>query len=397
MNPREFEAAVAESLRQQGYETAVGPYQHDFGIDIVAHRGSERVAVQVKMYGAASRHVSREAVMELVGAAKYADCTRAMLVTDGSLTNEARRVAAHVGVEIIEHFAGSVPHPPAALPRGSRSSEVPGVLDFETIWERYGMPMSGRAVTSARGHVNKIVRVDWTGVDRVTSTGTPQHISIEIFRFAVERLLSDGEISRAEINDHYPKRASSGIVAFLGSLPVFEVTERPTGLRLASVSRETGVTGPARALAPSDATGHATVRDLLGASSLPIPPSPGIYIIKRTAKGKPTFRMVGTGGRFGGRDPNVAVSVLTAKWVPGAEIVYVGRASVLHDRVALLLAFGTGKPVAHWGGRYLWQLEDALDLRVEWRADVSPATAEAREIAAFVARWGALPFANLRR
>jgi hypothetical protein len=80
----------------------------------------------------------------------------------------------------------------------------------------------------------------------------------------------------------------------------------------------------------------------------------------------PTFVDPGSGGWFKGRDPNVRAEVLEAKWVRGASILYVGKASSLESRLRQLVAFGTGKPVGHFGGRYLWQLADAMDLEIHW-------------------------------
>jgi len=78
VSPREFEEAVAAALEAEGYETELGQYVHDYGVDVVAERGEERVAVQVKMYGDTSRRVNRETIMALKGAAEYAECTRAI-------------------------------------------------------------------------------------------------------------------------------------------------------------------------------------------------------------------------------------------------------------------------------------------------------------------------------
>ena len=51
----------------------------------------------------------------------------------------------------------------------------------------------------------------------------------------------------------------------------------------------------------------------------------------------------------------------------------------------------TGKPVGHWGGRYIWQLADADALMVGWRvcvAEQTPAEAEATLVRRFKQRSG---------
>ena len=82
--------------------------------------------------------------------------------------------------------------------------------------------------------------------------------------------------------------------------------------------------------------------------------------------------------------------------MPDAAVVYIGKAGSLSERVGSLIAFGTGHPVGHRGGRYLWQLADAQSLLVAWRSEDEPERAEAALLDAFRAQHGVLPFANLR-
>ena len=59
---------------------------------------------------------------------------------------------------------------------------------------------------------------------------------------------------------------------------------------------------------------------------------------------------------------------------------------------------GQGKPVGHWGGRYIWQLSDSDELLVAWKVtNDAPELVENEMLAAFVDRYDQLPFANLRR
>ncbi|HNP49532.1 MAG TPA: restriction endonuclease, partial [Bacteroidia bacterium] len=81
---------------------------------------------------------------------------------------------------------------------------------------------------------NKIVKVDWGGIERITSNGNKSKIKIEIFRQAVNQLFRTGKITREEINLDYSKRASSGIVLILSQVPDFVLTSNPIGLRLKS-------------------------------------------------------------------------------------------------------------------------------------------------------------------
>ena len=71
-----------------------------------------------------------------------------------------------------------------------------------------------------------------------------------------------------------------------------------------------------------------------------IPEEQGIYLVLRRSKDAPVFLPVGSGGHYKGKNPNVPT----------------------------YLRFGAGQPVGHWGGRYIWQLQDHEDLEFCWKA-----------------------------
>lgn len=81
-------------------------------------------------------------------------------------------------------------------------------------------------------------------------------------------------------------------------------------------------------------------------------------------------------------------------------MVYIGKAEkqALRKPLGQYIDFGLGKPVGHWGGRYIWQLADARDLKVCWRpvVNVPAGVEESRMIQAFKRAYGVRPFANLR-
>jgi restriction system protein len=226
VTPREYEALVAEALQAEGYATELGPYVGDLGVDVLAHKDAERLAVQAKMYGATTRRVNHECLMQLHGAAAYFDCTGAILATDGLLTKSADLVAKKLNIRVM--------NVPAA---GHRSTTDRGIsnVEFDTIWKQYVMPLAGRTLARKGGSSNKVVSVDWAGLKRITSSGQTQFIPIEIFRFAIERVLQDGAVTRDEINQHHIIRASSGITLILAQVPLFEVGGRPQTVRLKSL------------------------------------------------------------------------------------------------------------------------------------------------------------------
>lgn len=97
-----------------------------------------------------------------------------------------------------------------------------------------------------------------------------------------------------------------------------------------------------------------------------------------------------------GEDPTVEVSVLESKWVEGCPTVYVGKATSLRKRLRQYRDFGRGRPVGHWGGRYIWQLAEASELVVGWQSTAqTPRTVESELLAAFRSEFGRLPFANI--
>lgn len=129
-----------------------------------------------------------------------------------------------------------------------------------------------------------------------------------------------------------------------------------------------------------------------------IPCGPAAYVVYRAAAAKPTFLDANPGGRFKGKDPTVAPETLQADWVPGCEVIYIGKADVASRRLKQFARFGAGEPVGHWGGRYIWQLADSDDLLVAWHAISWVEVAreyERRLMARFAELHGARPFANL--
>lgn len=46
MTPRQFEELVCEHYRKKGYKTEITPLSGDYGIDVFATKGKEKLAIQ---------------------------------------------------------------------------------------------------------------------------------------------------------------------------------------------------------------------------------------------------------------------------------------------------------------------------------------------------------------
>lgn len=144
--------------------------------------------------------------------------------------------------------------------------------------------------------------------------------------------------------------------------------------------------------------GFVRVFNLRGEALKDIPDVPGVYMVLRDSVERPDFLVRGSGGYFKGKDPNVPLSELCANWVEGANVLYIGKAKSLRKRISQYLRFGDGKPVGHWGGRYIWQLADAPELIFCWMPVIGDADAvETEMICRFREHYGSRPFANLMK
>lgn len=144
--------------------------------------------------------------------------------------------------------------------------------------------------------------------------------------------------------------------------------------------------------------GWRTWSDLRAQDFSGVPSGPAVYVVCAPASDA-SFLDSNPGGRFKGRDPTVSVEMLDANWVYGAQTLYIGKADVTNRRLKQYARFGAGEPVAHWGGRYIWQLRRSSELLVAWQPISWTETAreyEKRLLAHFIdLHNGQRPFANL--
>ena len=219
MTPDQYEKYVANYFHNKGYKVKQTPYSNDYGVDVFAEKNKEKIAIQAKMFGNSNRKINRQMVMEFYGAKDFFNCNKGIIVTDGEIIQNAKDVADKLGVEILFIY------PQSHVPKNNSQ--------FDEIWENYVMPLEGKTITRNNGKINKILEVNWGGINRITSNGNQQKIDIEIFKKTINHILENGSITRQEINDEYSKRASSGIVLILSQLPMIHLNNtRPISLEL---------------------------------------------------------------------------------------------------------------------------------------------------------------------
>jgi len=149
-------------------------------------------------------------------------------------------------------------------------------------------------------------------------------------------------------------------------------------------------------------SGFRKIGDLVADRNI-LPDVQGVYMVLYFDSMAPAFLTEGTGGHFKGRNPNVPIDILESRWVQATPVIYIGKAggsennATLKSRIRQYLRFGQGRNVGHWGGRYIWQLENSEDLVICWKSvtDEEPRELEIRLIQKFVSDFGKRPFANL--
>ncbi len=144
--------------------------------------------------------------------------------------------------------------------------------------------------------------------------------------------------------------------------------------------------------------GFVTIRKLRQEGLDDVPTNAGVYVVLREIGTPPKFLESNPGGHFRGRDPTISKEELYKRWVKGAHVIYIGKSKNLRRRLRQLKNFGNGMPVAHWGGRVLWQIENSSEFVVAWKRAAKgqdPADLEQQLLQEFHEIHNQKPFANL--
>jgi restriction system protein len=98
MSGTEFEDYVARVVRSCGVPVIMTSVTGDWGVDIIAGRRPNRLAIQCKRQ---ARPVGTSAIQEVVAGAPMQGCVKTMVVTNHEFTPAARRLAELHGCELV--------------------------------------------------------------------------------------------------------------------------------------------------------------------------------------------------------------------------------------------------------------------------------------------------------
>lgn len=85
-----FEYFVAQLLLDRGYSNVSLTERYDYGVDIIAEKDGVRWGIQAKRY---SGLVKAAAVRQVVTGLRLYECDRAMVITNSTFSNVAKRLA----------------------------------------------------------------------------------------------------------------------------------------------------------------------------------------------------------------------------------------------------------------------------------------------------------------
>ena len=90
MSGYEFEDFIAELFRRWGYQTSTTKKSGDQGVDVLAEKNGELIAIQTKCY---THPVGNKAVQEIVAGLKFYHAKIGLVVTNSCFTSSAKELA----------------------------------------------------------------------------------------------------------------------------------------------------------------------------------------------------------------------------------------------------------------------------------------------------------------
>lgn len=89
MEPLAFEYFIRDLFKGNGYQAKVTPATKDFGADVIAKKGKEVLAIQVKHRNSSDWYVSNDSVQQVVSSMAIYKANRSMVITNGTFTDHA--------------------------------------------------------------------------------------------------------------------------------------------------------------------------------------------------------------------------------------------------------------------------------------------------------------------
>jgi restriction system protein len=102
MDPLQYEALVADLLRDFGWATRLTKGSGDQGIDVIAEMRGKKVVIQCKLY---SSTVGNAAVQEAIAGMRFEDANFAAVVSNSTFTQSAKQLATKTGVLLLHHVS----------------------------------------------------------------------------------------------------------------------------------------------------------------------------------------------------------------------------------------------------------------------------------------------------
>ncbi len=111
MSGTEFEDYVAARLRRAGWQVTFTSVVGDYGVDLIAHKDGNAVAIQCKRHG---KSVGVAAVQQVVSGARHHGCTKCIVVSNQEFTRAAKQLAVTHDCQLIGRRALQAWVPPPA-------------------------------------------------------------------------------------------------------------------------------------------------------------------------------------------------------------------------------------------------------------------------------------------
>jgi HJR/Mrr/RecB family endonuclease len=99
MSPRRFEFFIAALFEEMGYEIDVTPQTADRGVDVLAKKNGEIVAIQCKKFDE-KNPVTNKSIAQLIGSAQYYCATRSIFITTSYYTKNAQEQTKNARIKL---------------------------------------------------------------------------------------------------------------------------------------------------------------------------------------------------------------------------------------------------------------------------------------------------------